>query len=122
MPLDLGGISGDFTNFSSTNAALRAVKGTAEGNESLVGFTRHRSKFLFTKSTVLHCVENHLEAPTPLDRGGSSGDLTNFSSTNGALRVVKGAEEDSASHLGHARYCGKSSVTTNTMLHRVELT
>ena len=34
----------------------------------------------------------HLEAPTPLHRGESSGDLTDFSSTNGALRAVKESE------------------------------
>jgi hypothetical protein len=35
----------------------------------------------------------HLEAPTPLDRGDITGDLTDSSSTNGALRAVKGTEE-----------------------------
>ena len=34
-----------------------------------------------------------MEAPTPLDRGGISGDLTDFSSTNVALRAVKESEE-----------------------------
>jgi hypothetical protein len=31
--LDRGGISGDLTDFSSTNVALRAAKGTEEANE-----------------------------------------------------------------------------------------
>jgi len=38
----------------------------------------------------------NIEAPMPLALGGISGDLTNFSSTNGALRVsraVKGTDE-----------------------------
>jgi hypothetical protein len=35
----------------------------------------------------------HLEAPTPLDRGVFSGDLSDFSSTNVALRAAKGTEE-----------------------------
>jgi hypothetical protein len=30
----------------------------------------------------------HLDAPTPLDRGGISGDLTDFSSAYTALRAV----------------------------------
>jgi hypothetical protein len=57
MPLNLGGISGDLTNFSSTNGALRAVKGTDEGNESHVGLTRHFSKSPVAMNAVLHCIE-----------------------------------------------------------------
>jgi hypothetical protein len=34
-----------------------------------------------------------MHAPTPLDRGGILGDLTDFSSTYTALRAVKGTEE-----------------------------
>jgi hypothetical protein len=57
MPLDRGGVSGDVAVFSSTNGALRAVKGTEEGNKSHVGLTRHFGKYPVTKSTVLHRVE-----------------------------------------------------------------
>jgi hypothetical protein len=41
----------------------------------------------------------HLEATMPLDRGGISSDFTEFSSTNGALRAVKGTEEGDYSHV-----------------------
>ena len=37
-----GYISGDLTDFSTTNTALRAVKQTEEHNESHVDFTRQR--------------------------------------------------------------------------------
>ena len=33
MPLDRGASSGDMNKYFSTNGALRAVKGTEEGNE-----------------------------------------------------------------------------------------
>jgi hypothetical protein len=36
---------------------------------------------------------------TPLDRGGISGDLTDFSFTNGVVRAVKGTEEGNESHV-----------------------
>jgi len=65
---------------------------------------------------------SHLEAPTPLDRGDISGDLTDFSSINGPLRAVKGTEEGDESHVNLTRHCGKSAVTMNTVIHRVYLT
>ena len=40
-----------------------------------------------------------LEAPTPVDRVDISGNLTEFSSTSGALHAVKGTEEGSESHV-----------------------
>ena len=43
---------------------------------------------------------NHLEAPTPLYLGDISDDLTVFSSTNGALRAVKGTKKGSESRDG----------------------
>ena len=58
----------------------------------------------------------HLKAPTPLDRGGISGDLTEFSSIYTALRAVKGTEEGNESHVDLTQHCGKSPVTTNTVL------
>jgi hypothetical protein len=61
----------------------------------------------------------YLEAPTPLDRGGISGDLTEFSSTNVALRAVKGAEEANELDDDLIRHCGESPVTTNAVLYRV---
>ena len=64
----------------------------------------------------------HLEAPTPLHRGEISGDLTDFSSTYGALRAVKGTQEGDESHVDLTRHCGKSFVTTSVVLHRVRLT
>ena len=64
----------------------------------------------------------HLEAPTPLHRGESSGDLTDFSSTYGALRAVKGTQEGDESHVDLTRHCCKSFVTTSVVLHRVWLT
>jgi len=64
-----------------------------------------------TTSEVLHRVWlTYLEAPTPLDRGDISGDLTNFSFTNGALRAVKVTEECDESHVNLTQYCGKSSL------------
>ena len=64
----------------------------------------------------------HLEAPTPLDRGDISGDLTDFSSINGHLRAVKGTEERDESHAKLTRHCGKSHATMNKVLHRIYLT
>jgi hypothetical protein len=63
-----------------------------------------------------------LEALTPLDRGGISGDLTDFSFTNGVVRAVKGTEEGNESHVDLARHSGTSSVTMSTVLHWVYLT
>ena len=64
----------------------------------------------------------HLEAPTPLDRGGISGDFTGFFSTNRALRAVKGTKKGNASYVGLTWHCGKSLVTTSAVLRRVQLT
>ena len=64
---------------------------------------------------------SYLEAPTPLDRGDISGDLTDFSSINGPLRAVKGTEERDESHVNPTRHCGKSPATMNKVLHRVYL-
>jgi hypothetical protein len=55
----------------------------------------------------------------PLDRGGISGDLTDFSSTTGELRAVKGTEEGDESHVDLTRQCGESLVTKNTVLYRI---
>jgi len=41
----------------------------------------------------------HLEAPTPLDRGDISGDLTDLFLTKGALRAVEGTEESNESNV-----------------------
>jgi hypothetical protein len=65
---------------------------------------------------------SHLEAPTPLDRGDISGDLTDFSSINGPLRAVKGTEERDESHVNLTRRYGKSPATMNKVLHCVYLT
>jgi hypothetical protein len=65
---------------------------------------------------------SHLKAPTPLDRGDISGDLTEFSSINGPLRAVKGTEERDESHVDLTRHCGKSAVAVNKVIHRVYLT
>ena len=62
-----------------------------------------------------------LEAPTPLDRGGISGQSTRFSTTNSALRAVKETEEHDESHVNFTRQCGKSPVTTSAVLHCVYL-
>jgi hypothetical protein len=64
----------------------------------------------------------HLEAPTPLDRGNISGDLTDFSSINGPLRAVKGTQERDKSHLDLIRHSGKSAKSMSKVLHRVYLT
>ena len=63
-----------------------------------------------------------MHVPTQMDRGGISGDLTDFSSTYTALRAVKGTEKGNESRDDLTRQCGKSPVTTNTVLHRVQLT
>ena len=119
-PLDRGEISGDLTDFSSINGALRAVKGTKEGDESHANLTQHCGKSLVTAQFFIALLRlAHLEAPTPLHRGESSGDLTDFSSTNGALRAVKGTQEGDESHVDLTRHCGKSFVTTSVVLHRV---
>ena len=64
----------------------------------------------------------HLEATTPLDRGGEISDnLTDFPSTNEALRAVKYTEEGHQYNADLTRHCVKPSVSTNTVLHRVWL-
>ena len=56
---------------------------------------------------------SHLEALTPLDRGDISVDLTDFSSINGLLRAVKGAEERGEPDDDLIRHCGKSAFSMN---------
>jgi hypothetical protein len=56
------------------------------------------------------------------DRAGISGDLTDFASPNGALRAVKGTQEENESHDHLTLQCGKSPVVTSTFLHRAHLT
>jgi hypothetical protein len=60
-----------------------------------------------------------LEAPTPLNRGDISGDLSDFSFAYTALRTVKGTEQYDESHVDLTQHCGKSPVTTNAVLYRV---
>jgi hypothetical protein len=60
-----------------------------------------------------------MEAPTPLDRGDISGDLTVFSSINGPLRAVKGTEERDKSHVDLTLHCEDSAITMSKVLHRV---
>ena len=62
-----------------------------------------------------------LEAPTPPDRGDISGDLTDFFTTNTALRAVKATEEHDESHIDFARQCGKSPLTMSAVFHCVYL-
>ena len=45
-----------------------------------------------------------------------------FLSTNDALRVFKATEKVNEAHLYLTRHLGKSPVTTNTVLYRVDLT
>jgi len=59
---------------------------------------------------------------TPLDRGGFSGDLTDFSSTNRTLCAVKRTEECDESHFNLTPYHGMAPVTTGAILLRVYLT
>jgi hypothetical protein len=121
-PLDRGGISGDLTDFSSTNVALRAVKRTEEGDELHFDLTRHCEESFCNNEYSSSSHLSHLEAPTPLDRGGISGDLTDFSSTNMALRAAKGTEEANELHVELNRHCGESPVTTKAVSHRFYLT
>jgi hypothetical protein len=65
---------------------------------------------------------SHLEAPTPLDRGDISGDLTDFSSINGPLRAVKGTEERDELHVDLTLHCDDSAVTMSKLLRRDYLT
>jgi hypothetical protein len=52
----------------------------------------------------------HLKAPTPLDRGGISCEMTDFFSTNGALHAAKGTEEGDEPHVSLTRCRGKSKL------------
>jgi hypothetical protein len=61
----------------------------------------------------------HLKAPTQLHQGVFSGDLTDFSSTNVALRAVKGTEKANEFHVELTRHFGESPVTTNAVFYRV---
>jgi len=46
-------------------------------------------------------------------KGEISGDLTDISSAEGALCVVKRTEKGNEPHVGLARRCGKSLITTS---------
>ena len=102
-PLDGGKISGDLTDFSSTNWPLCAVKRNKEFVESHVDLTRCRGESPVTTSAVLHCVYLAWKHPTPLDRGDISGQSTSFSTTNTALRAVKGTEKPNKLHVDLTR-------------------
>ena len=65
---------------------------------------------------------SHLEAPTPLNRGDISGDLSDLSFAYTALRTVKGTEQQDESHVDLTQHCGKFPVTTNTVFHCIYLT
>ena len=62
-----------------------------------------------------------LEAPTLPDRGDISGNLTDFSTTNTALRAVKETEEHNEVHVDFARQSNKSPVTMSAVFHCVYL-
>ena len=55
-PSDRGDISGQSTRFFTTNAALRAVKGTEGYVKHHVDLTRQYDKVSVTTSAVLHCI------------------------------------------------------------------
>ena len=109
------------TAFPATNKAF-AVKSPEEGNESNGDLTQQFGKAPVTKNTVLLSRITHLKAPTALDRGGNSGDLTCLFSTNRALRAVKGTKKGNASYDGLTWHCSKYLVTTSAVLRRVQLT
>jgi len=84
--------------------------------DSMASLPLQRAQFFIAmKKTYLH-------APTPLNRRGISGDLTDFSSTNGALCAVKRTQEGNESQIYLTRQCVKSSVTTSKVHHRIQLT
>ena len=56
-----------------------------------------------------------------MDRADISGDLTDFSSTNGAFRAVKGTKEGDESQSDLTRLRGSSPVTNNAVIFRVNL-
>jgi len=112
-PLDRGEISGDLTDFSSTNWTLCAVKRTEEFDESYLNLTSYYFKSSVTTSANIRCVYLICKYPTPLDRGEISGDLAVFSSTNWTLCAVKRTEECHESYSNPTPYYGKSSVTTS---------
>jgi hypothetical protein len=86
---DLGGISGDKTNFSSTNGALRAVKGTQDGNDSHEDLIRQCDKSHVVMLALISPGSTHAAG----DRCGFSGDLIDFASAYRALLAVKGTQE-----------------------------
>jgi len=122
MPLDRGVFLGDLTEIPSTNVALRAVKGTEEGDKSHANLTRHCGESFCNNEYSSSSHLTHLKAPAPLDRGGISENLTDFSSTNVTLRAAKGTEEAKELHVDLTRHFGKTPVTTKTVLRRIELT
>ena len=75
----------------------------------------HVSLFVLQKNNdVLFFIAFDSLGSTPrwlLDRGEMSSDLTDFSSTNGALRAVKGTQEGDESHVDLTWHCGKTLVT-----------
>jgi len=89
---------------------LRAVKETEERQESHIDLTRRSGKFAVAILQGSSSRLSHLKAPTPLDRGDISGELTYFSSINGPLRAVKGTEEREESHIDLTRRSGKFAV------------
>ena len=63
----------------------------------------------------------HFEEPTPLDRGGISGDLKLFSPTNTALRAVKETKKCEELHGDLTQQCDKPLVTMSAVLHCIYL-
>jgi len=68
--------------------------------------------------TLISTGSNHAAG----DRGVFSCDLTDFSSTNGALRAVKETQDCNESHDDLTRQFDKSSIATNIVCHLAHLT
>jgi len=86
---------------------LCALKGTEVGDELNVDLTLHRAIPL-VKTRKYFIAFDSPKDPTPPDRGEILSDLTNFFSTNGALRAVKETEAGDDLHVDLTWYCGKS--------------
>jgi len=87
------------------------MNSTLTSSNTLARLPLQRTQFLVTFDSP--------GSTTPLDRGGFSGDLTDFSSTNVALRAVEGTEEANEFHVDLTQHFGKTPVTTNAVLYRI---
>jgi len=110
------------TDFSSANGAFGSFKGTEVGNESNVDLTQHYSEPTDSTKAVSHRVYLTWKQHRRWIEVVFQGDLTDFSSANGAFSSFKRTEEGNESHVDLTQIFSKPTDTSNTVFHRIYLT